>query len=71
MSRLLTTNVVATTTVVMDSAAAEARTAKNLRVYINALGQDLARCTTAAETRAVKVAIRAAEFKLTDLAVAS
>ncbi len=39
--------------------------AKNLRNYINALSLDLAACQTAAEVRAVKIAIRSAELALT------
>ena len=46
----------------MNAAAAKAKT---LRTRINALSLDLAHCTTAAETRCVKQAIRAAEFELT------
>lgn len=44
--------------------------ARNLRNYINALSLDLARCQTVAEARAVKVAIREAEFALTAAGVA-
>lgn len=44
-----------------------AATARNLRTHINALALDLAACRTVAETRAVKVAIRTAEFALTAL----
>ena len=44
---------------------------KHLRDYLNALAIDLAACQTAAETRCCKQAIRAAEFELTALAVAS
>ena len=45
--------------------------AKNLRNYLNALALDLATCQTAAEIRCRKQAIRAAEYELTALAVAS
>jgi hypothetical protein len=45
--------------------------AKTLRGFIDALSLDLASCQTAAEVRAVKVAIRQAEIELTALAVAS
>ena len=48
-----------------------AATARSLRTYLNALSIELAACQTAAERRAVKVAIRTAEFALTALAVAS
>ena len=48
-----------------------AATARRLRNHINALSLDLAHCNTAAEVRCVKQAIRAAEFALTELAVAS
>lgn len=44
--------------------------ATNLRAHLNALSLELAACQTRAEVRAVKVAIRTAEFGLTELAVA-
>jgi hypothetical protein len=42
-----------------------------LRKRINALGLDLAHCSTPGERREVKIEIRAAEIALTELAVAS